>query len=73
MRQKLIIQTVRGSGKIHVDQRVLELLAAKREAFDEYARRSDMASATPDAIAAGSESELGTAIVAAERARLKLA
>ena len=56
-----------------VDQRVLELLAAKREAFDEYARRSDMASATPDAIAAGSESELGTAIVAAERARLKLA
>jgi hypothetical protein len=32
-----------------------------------------MASATPDAIAAGSEAELGTAIVAAERARLKVA
>ena len=56
-----------------VDQRVLELLAAKREAFDEYARRSDMASATPDAVAAGSEAELGTTIVAAERARLKVA
>ncbi|HEX4087682.1 MAG TPA: DEAD/DEAH box helicase [Trebonia sp.] len=56
-----------------VDQRVLELLAAKREAFDEYARRSDMASATPDAIGAGSEAELGVAIVAAERARLKVA
>jgi SNF2 family DNA or RNA helicase len=33
-----------------VDQRVLELLADKREAFDEYARRSDMARATPDAV-----------------------
>ena len=56
-----------------VDQRVLELLAAKREAFDEYARRSDMANATPDAIDAGSEAELRNTIVAAERARLKVA
>ena len=56
-----------------VDQRVLELLAGKREAFDEYARRSDMASATPDAIDTGSEAELRHAIVAAERARLKAA
>jgi superfamily II DNA or RNA helicase len=56
-----------------VDQRVLELLAAKREAFDEYARRSDMANATPDAIGTGSEAELQNAIVAAERARLKAA
>ena len=56
-----------------VDQRILELLAAKREAFDEYARRSDMANATPDAINAGSEIELQHAIVAAERARLKAA
>ena len=54
-----------------VDQRVLELLAAKREAFDEYARRSDMANATPDAVDTGSETELRHAIVAAERARLK--
>ncbi|HEY5396181.1 MAG TPA: DEAD/DEAH box helicase, partial [Trebonia sp.] len=56
-----------------VDQRVLELLAAKREAFDEYARRSDMANATPDAVGAGSETELRNTIVATERARLKVA
>jgi superfamily II DNA or RNA helicase len=56
-----------------VDQRVLELLAGKREAFDEYARRSDMASATPDAVDTGSETELRRAIVAAERKRLKAA
>jgi hypothetical protein len=56
-----------------VDQRILELLAAKREAFDEYARRSDMANATPDAVGTGSEAELQNAIVAAERARLKAA
>ena len=56
-----------------VDQRILELLAAKREAFDEYARRSDMANATPDAVFAGSEAELRHAIVAAERTRLKAA
>jgi superfamily II DNA or RNA helicase len=56
-----------------VDQRILELLAGKREAFDEYARRSDMANATPDALDTGSETELRHAIVAAERTRLKAA
>jgi len=56
-----------------VDQRILELLAGKREAFDEYARRSDMAKATPDAVGTGSEAELRHAIVAAERKRLKAA
>jgi superfamily II DNA or RNA helicase len=56
-----------------VDQRILELLAAKREAFDEYARRSDMANATPDALETGSEADLRNTIVAAERARLKAA
>ena len=56
-----------------VDQRVLELLAGKREAFDEYARRSDMANATPDAVDTGSETVLRHAIVAAERTRLKAA
>ncbi|HUN31197.1 MAG TPA: DEAD/DEAH box helicase [Trebonia sp.] len=56
-----------------VDQRILELLAVKREAFDEYARRSDMAKATPDAIDTGSEAELGRTIVAAERKRLRAA
>lgn len=56
-----------------VDQRVLELLADKREAFDEYARRSDMANAAPDAIDTRSGAELRHAIVAAERKRLKAA
>jgi SNF2 family DNA or RNA helicase len=56
-----------------VDQRVLELLADKREAFDEYARRSDMANVTPDAVDTRSETELRHAIVAAERKRLKAA
>ncbi|HYK66584.1 MAG TPA: DEAD/DEAH box helicase [Streptosporangiaceae bacterium] len=56
-----------------VDQRVLELLAEKREAFDEYARRSDMANATPDAVATGSETELRRRIVATEQERLKAA
>jgi SNF2 family DNA or RNA helicase len=56
-----------------VDQRILELLAEKREAFDEYARRSDMANATPDAVDTGSETELRHRIVAAEQKRLKLA
>lgn len=56
-----------------VDQRVLELLADKREAFDEYARRSDMANAAPDAVDTRSEAELRHAIVTAERKRLKVA
>jgi superfamily II DNA or RNA helicase len=56
-----------------VDQRILELLADKREAFNEYARRSDMANATPEAVDTGSETELRHAIVAAERTRLKAA
>ena len=56
-----------------VDQRVLELLEGKREAFDEYARRSDMANMAPDAVDTRSEAELRQAIVAAERKRLKAA
>ena len=54
-------------------QRILELLAEKREAFDEYARRSDMANVTPDAVDTGSETELRRQIVAAEQKRLKAA
>ena len=60
-------------GEDSVDQRVLELLADKREAFDEYARRSDMAKATADAVDTGSETELRRRIVAAEQKRLKAA
>jgi len=56
-----------------VDQRILELLEGKREAFDEYARRSDMANMAPDAVDTRSEAELRQAIVAAERKRFKAA
>ena len=56
-----------------VDQRILELLADKREAFDEYARRSDMANATPDAVETSAETELRRRIVAAEQKRFKAA
>jgi SNF2 family DNA or RNA helicase len=65
-----------------VDQRVLELLEGKREAFDEYARRSDMAKATPDAVdvsdlsqaeRAGFGAELRKRIIEAERKRFRTA
>jgi SNF2 family DNA or RNA helicase len=65
-----------------VDQRILELLHGKRTAFDEYARRSDMARATPDAVdvsdlaAAGkgaTQAELQRRIVDDERRRLSAA
>ncbi|WP_218005136.1 DEAD/DEAH box helicase [Actinomadura macra] len=52
-----------------VDQRMLEILAAKSRLFDEYARRSDLAERTPDAVDI-SEQALARQIVAAERERL---
>jgi superfamily II DNA or RNA helicase len=54
-----------------VDTRMLELLASKRRLFDQYARRSDIADATPDAVDI-SEAELARQVVAAERRRLAL-
>jgi len=62
-----------------VDQRMLELTAAKRAEFDEYARRSDLADAIPDAIdisdltavaGVASQAEAERRILAAERMRL---
>ena len=52
-----------------VDQRMIEMLAAKSALFDEYARRSDMAESSPDAV---DVSEIGLArrIVAEEQERL---
>jgi SNF2 family DNA or RNA helicase len=64
-----------------VDQQMLEITAAKRAEFDEYARRSDLAAATPDAIdvsdpaavaEVASQAEAERRILAAERARLGL-
>jgi superfamily II DNA or RNA helicase len=65
-----------------VDQRMLEVLYAKRVAFDEYARRSDLADATPDAVdvsdltevgKTAAETELQRRIVDAEQKRLRAA
>ena len=52
-----------------VDQRMLELLGRKAQLFNEYARRSDIAQATPDAVDI-SEVELAHRIVAEEQERL---
>ncbi len=52
-----------------VDLRVTEILARKRELFDEFARISDTADSAPEALDL-SEAELARDVIAAERARL---
>ncbi|WP_344894385.1 DEAD/DEAH box helicase [Actinomadura meridiana] len=52
-----------------VDERMLEILQAKAKLFDEYARRSDLAEQTPDAVDV-SEQALARQIVQEERERL---
>lgn len=52
-----------------VDQRIVELLTGKKQLFNEFARVSDMAGATPEAIDL-SEADLVREVVATERKRL---
>ena len=52
-----------------VDRRITEILARKKQTFDEFARRSDTAGAAPEAYDL-SESELVDEVIAAERRRL---
>lgn len=52
-----------------VDQRITELLANKQALFDEFARVSDMAKSTPDAVDLP-EADLVREVIAAERRRL---
>ncbi|MFF2138960.1 DEAD/DEAH box helicase [Streptomyces sp. NPDC058193] len=52
-----------------VDQRMLEILARKDRLFDAYARRSDVAEATPDAVDV-SDGALARRIVEEEQVRL---
>ncbi|MFJ8251596.1 DEAD/DEAH box helicase [Streptomyces sp. NPDC094466] len=52
-----------------VDQRLVELLARKDRLFDAYARRSDLAETTPDAVDV-SDAELARRIVEEEQRRL---
>uniref|UniRef100_UPI00069FA53C MFS transporter n=1 Tax=Kitasatospora sp. MY 5-36 TaxID=1678027 RepID=UPI00069FA53C len=55
-----------------VDQRVLDLLRAKGRLFDEYARRSEVAESTPEAVDV-SEQSLAALIVEEEQLRLAAA
>lgn len=52
-----------------VDERMLEILRLKEALFDAFARRSDVAEATPDAVDV-TEVDLARRLVAEERARL---
>jgi SNF2 family DNA or RNA helicase len=52
-----------------VDQRVTEILAKKRELFDDFARVSETADSAPEAFDI-SEADLAREVIAAERARL---
>jgi SNF2 family DNA or RNA helicase len=54
-----------------IDQRMLDILDTKRRLFDAYARRSDIAESTPDAIDI-SEQSLARQIVEEEQLRLGL-
>lgn len=54
------------------DERLLEILDAKRRLFDDYARRSDIAESSPDAVDI-SEVELSRKIVELEQERMALA
>ncbi|MEV7969242.1 SNF2-related protein [Sphaerisporangium sp. NPDC088356] len=54
-----------------VDERMLEILRTKSGLFDAYARRSDLAESTPDAVDV-SEQSLAREIVEAEQQRLSL-
>ncbi len=54
-----------------VDQRMLDILGTKQRLFDAYARHSDLAESTPDALDV-SEQSLARRIVAEEQLRLAL-
>jgi superfamily II DNA or RNA helicase len=55
-----------------VDQRMLEILEAKKGLFEAYARRSDTAESIPEAVAASPDA-LARRVVQAERERLGMA
>jgi len=52
-----------------VDQRVTEILAKKRELFEDFARISETADSAPEAFDI-SEADLARDVIAAERSRL---
>nr|WP_030502751.1 DEAD/DEAH box helicase [Micromonospora purpureochromogenes] len=69
MGQVQSVQVHRLLSEDSVDQRITELLAGKKRIFNEFARVSEMADSTPEAVDL-SEAELVREVVAAERQRL---
>lgn len=69
MGQVQSVQVHRLLSEDSVDQRIVELLAGKKRLFDDFARVSNMADSTPEAVDL-SEAELVRQVVAAERQRL---
>ncbi|MCS4535179.1 SNF2-related protein [Corynebacterium sp. HS2168-gen11] len=70
MGQTQIVQVHKILGHETVDERLVEILATKREVFDQFARKSDTGE-IPDAVDI-SEGKLAEEIIAAERKRLGL-
>ncbi|WP_203898757.1 DEAD/DEAH box helicase [Virgisporangium aliadipatigenens] len=69
MGQVRSVQVHRLLSEESVDQRIVELLEAKRKLFEDFARGSDIADAAPDAVDL-SEAQLAREVVATERKRL---
>jgi superfamily II DNA or RNA helicase len=69
MGQVQSVQVHRLLSEDSIDQRITELLAGKKRLFNDFARVSDMADSTPEAVDL-SEAELVREVVAAERQRL---
>lgn len=69
MGQVQSVQVHRLLSEDNVDQRITELLAEKRDLFNEFARVSEMAESTPEAVDL-TEAQLVKEVVAAERRRL---
>ncbi len=81
MGQIRIVDVYRLLAENSVDQRMLDILAAKAFLFDEYARRSQLAESTPDAVdvsdlaaaqEAATQAEAERRIVELERKRLRI-
>ncbi len=69
MGQRETVQVHRLLSEDGVDQRITEILARKREIFDDFARVSATAESAPEALDV-SEADLARAVIAAERERI---
>ena len=69
MEQLETVQVHRLLSEEGVDQRITEILARKKELFDDFARVSDTAESAPEALDV-SEADLARDVIAAERERL---